>query len=182
MKSFVAALVLVALAWGSAWGTEAAYRLAPGDAVLVSVWRDDTLSRELVVPPDGVVSLPLVGDLDVRSMTVPALRDEVRRRLDPFVPDPEVTVVLLKAASLTAFVIGKVHKPGQYPVGLDTTVLQLLAMAGGLNPYAAGAKIAVLRRDGGRTLTLPFDYTEVEKSRNLEQNVVVRRGDVVVVP
>ena len=90
--------------------------------------------------------------------------------------------MLLRANSLTAYVIGKVNKPGQFPINMDTNVMQILAMAGGLNPYAVPGKILVLRQKEGKTTALPFDYNEVKKGEDLKQNIVLNRGDVVVVP
>ncbi|MBW1644905.1 MAG: polysaccharide biosynthesis/export family protein [Deltaproteobacteria bacterium] len=160
----------------------AGYRIGPGDVLEISVWKDESLTRQLVVPPDGVISFPLVEDIKVTEMTVPQLRREITKRLSDFVPDATVTVMLMQVNSLQAYVIGKVNKPGQFPINQDTTVMQVLAMAGGLNPFAAPGKIFVLRRQGGKTVTLPFNYAEVVKRKNLEQNIVLRRGDVIVVP
>lgn len=160
----------------------AAYRLGPGDEVEVSVWRDADLTRKLVVPPDGVLSFPLIGDVDVRELTVPDLRELVREKINPYVPDATVTVLLLRSNSMTAYVIGKVHKPGQFPITLDTSVLQVLAMAGGPTPYASAGRIAVLRRVGTETTRLLFDYDALAKGNDLERNVRLEPGDVVVVP
>jgi len=93
-----------------------------------------------------------------------------------------VNAVLLKPESMRAFVIGKVNNPGMFPITLETNVMQILAMAGGLNPFAASSKILILRQDGAKTVKIPFDYPRVEKGENLEQNVQLKRGDVVVVP
>ncbi len=158
------------------------YRIGPGDVLEISVWKDESLTRQLVVPPDGVISFPLVEDIKVTEMTVPKLRREITKRLNDYVPDATVTVMLMQVNSLQAYVIGKVNKPGQFPINQDTTVMQVLAMAGGLNPFASPGKIFILRRQGDKTITFPFDYGEVAKRKNLEQNIVLQRGDVVVVP
>ena len=156
--------------------------LGPGDLLEISVWKDEALSRQVLVPPDGVISFPLVGDIQVKDLTVPGLRDLVRKRLAEYVPDAPVTVMLLQVNSLKAYVIGKVNKPGQFPINLDTTVMQILAMAGGLNPFASSSKILILRNENGKTVKIPFNYKEVEKGKQLGQNIVLKRGDVVVVP
>lgn len=161
---------------------ESTYRIGPGDALAISVWKDESLSREILVPPDGIISFPLIGEIDVTRLTVPQLREIVTKKLGEYVPDATVTVMLLKAHSLTAYVIGKVNNPGQFPVNLDSNVMQILAMAGGLNPFAVPDKILILRHKDGKTSALPFDYNEVKKGLNLDQNVVLERGDVVVVP
>jgi len=158
------------------------YRIGAGDILEISVWKEENLSREVVVPPDLVLSFPLVGDIKVAKMTVTDLRGEISRRLEEYVPDATVTVMLRQINSLRAYVIGKVNKPGQFPIGLDTTVVQLLAMAGGLNPFASAGKIYVLRRVGGKMVKISFDYRDIEKGRKLAQNIVLRRGDVIIVP
>jgi polysaccharide export outer membrane protein len=158
------------------------YKIGPRDIIEISVWKDESLSREVLVPPDGVISFPLIGDIRVRNMTVAELREVVSKRLNEFVPDATVTVMLLQINSLAAYVIGKVNKPGIFPIDLETNVMQVLAMAGGLTPFASPGKILVLRQQDGKIAKLPFDYKQVEKGSNLEQNIILKRGDVVVVP
>jgi polysaccharide export outer membrane protein len=183
-KSTLLVYVILALliAPSGGYGQESAYEIGPGDALEISVWKDESLSREIVVPPDGIISFPLIGDVDVKYMTVPGLREVVTERLSEYVPDATVTVMLLMANSLRAYVIGKVNNPGQFPMFLDTNVMQVLAMAGGLNPFAAAERIVVLRQKEGRNIKIPFNYNEVKKGQNLDQNIVLERGDVVVVP
>jgi len=161
---------------------ESTYHIGPGDILEISVWKDEALSRELVVPPDGVISFPLVGDIDVTHMTVKALREAVKERLAEYVPDATVTVMLLAINSLKAYVIGKVNKPGEFPINLDTNVMQVLSMAGGLNPFASESNIIILRQEKGTPVKIPFDYEDVEDGDNLDQNILLKRGDVVVVP
>lgn len=158
------------------------YVIGPADTLQISVWEDESLRRDLVVPPDGVISFPLVGDIDITGMNTTQLREVAAKRIQEFVPDATVTVMLLQINDLKAYVIGKVARPGVFPINMNTTVLQFLAMAGGLNPFAAAGKIMVLRQEGGKTIKIPFDYNEVEKGQRLEENIVLKRGDVVVVP
>lgn len=158
------------------------YTIGPGDSLEISVWRDESLSREVIVPPDGVISFPLIGDVDVIGMTVANLRKTVTKRLSDYVPDATVTVILKTFSSLRSFVIGKVKNPGMYAITLDTNVMQVLSMAGGLNPYASEKDIHILRRIKGNSVKIPFNYSDVLKGRNLKQNITLLRGDVVVVP
>jgi polysaccharide export outer membrane protein len=158
------------------------YEIAPGDALEISVWKDESLTRQLIVPPDGIISFPLVGDIDVKGLNVTKLRDILTKKLSVYVPDSTVTVMLLGANSLSAYVIGKVNKPGQFPIGMDTNVMQILAMAGGLNPFASQKDIIILRKHDDRITKIPFNYKEVKKGENLEQCIKLERGDVVVVP
>jgi polysaccharide biosynthesis/export protein len=158
------------------------YVIGPGDVIEISVWKDESLSRELVVPPDGVLSFALIGDIQTEFMTVDALRKKVSKLLAAYIPDATVTVILKQINSLNAYVIGKVNKPGQYGITLDTTVMQILSIAGGLNPFASEDSIHILRRKKNITIKIPFNYSQVLKGNNLEQNIVLQRGDVIVVP
>ncbi len=158
------------------------YHIGPGDILEISVWKEESLSREVIVPPDRVITFPLIGDIDISNMTVTDLRKEISKRLQDFVPEATVTVMLRQINSLKAYVIGKVNKPGLFPIGMETTVMQVLAMAGGLNPFAADSKIYILRHENGKMKKIPFDYHEVEKGKNLAQNITLQRGDVIVVP
>jgi len=165
-----------------AMAIDSVYTIGPGDALEISVWRDESLSRELVVPPDGVISYPLIGDINVIGMTVADLRNVVTQKIIEFIPDASVAIILKKFNSLQAYVIGKVKNPGMFSIGLDTNVMQILAMAGGLNPYASEENIHILRQVKGRSVRIPFNYKDVSRGYNLEQNIILLRGDVVVVP
>jgi len=158
------------------------YHIGPGDAIEISVWRNEALSRDIVVPPDGIISFPLIRDTDTNNMSVKELRENLTKRLSEFVPDSPVTVILTKVNSLKAYVIGKVYQPGLFSISMDTTIMQILAQAGGLNPFASERKIHILRQRNGTTIKIPFDYKEVLKGENLYQNILLQRGDVVVVP
>lgn len=158
------------------------YTIGPGDTLEISVWRDESLSRDVTVPPDGVISFPLIGDVNVIGMTVADLRQTVTKKLGDYIPDATVTVILKAFKSLRAFVIGKVKNPGMYDISLDTNVMQILSMAGGLNPYASENNINILRNIKGSSVKIPFSYGDVLKGRNLKQNITLQRGDVVVVP
>jgi polysaccharide export outer membrane protein len=158
------------------------YHLAPGDVIEISVWKDPELSRNLVVPPDGIISFPLIGSVDVTHLSVPELRKIITKKLSEFIPDATVVVMLLEINSLKAFVIGKVNNPGEFPIDLETNVMQILAKAQGLNPFASKGNIKIIRQQDNKLIKIPFDYGEVEKGRNLEQNIILKPGDVVVVP
>jgi polysaccharide export outer membrane protein len=114
--------------------------------------------------------------------TVDELRGEITKRLEKFVPDAAVSVTVLKAGSQRIYVLGKVTKSGEFPVGRNVDVLQALSMAGGLTQFADQNGIRILRRDGDRQVVLPFEYGRVVRGENLQQNILLRAGDVVVVP
>jgi len=179
---FFLLLFLLIVFTQSALAQETTYKLGPTDVLEISVWKDESLSREVLVPPDCVISFPLIGSINVKGLTVEELKEVVTKKLSEYVPDATVTVLLMQVRSLTAFVIGKVNRPSHFPIDLETNVMQILSMAEGLNPFASSGKIIILRREKGKTVKIPFNYKKVEKGQNLEQNIILKRGDVVVVP
>jgi polysaccharide export outer membrane protein len=158
------------------------YRVGPEDVLEISVWREDAMKKEALVRPDGGLSYPLIGEVQAAGKTVLEIRNEITRRLEPFIPEAAVSVAILKVGSQRVYVIGKVNKPGEYPIGRYVDVLQALSMAGGLTPFADGNEIRVMRREDGRQIVLPFEYGRVVRGQKLEQNIQLRGGDVVVVP
>lgn len=158
------------------------YQIGPEDILEISVWREKDLQREVLVRPDGWLTFPLVGNVEAAGKTAYQLEQEIRQRLRKFIPDPVVTVTIKKIQGLKIFVTGRVGKPGEYMVGRYIDVLQALTLAGGLTPFAKEDKIKVLRKQGGKEVVIPFDYSEVKKGKHLEQNITLRSGDVIVVP
>jgi polysaccharide export outer membrane protein len=158
------------------------YVLGPEDLIEISVWRDESLTKEIVIRPDGKISFPLTGEIQAGGLTAEQLQHEITEKIAEFVPEPTVTVMVLKVNSYKVFVVGKVNKPGQYITGTRTDVMQALSMAGGLGPFASPRKIVILRRENGVERKIPFNYNQVIKGKNLEQNIILKRGDVVVVP
>jgi polysaccharide export outer membrane protein len=158
------------------------YRVGPEDVLEISVWHEDALKKETLVRPDGGISYPLIGEVQVAGKTVLAIREEITQRLEKFVPDAAVSVTIVKVGSQRIYVIGKVNKPGEFPLGRYVDVLQALSMAGGLTSFADSNDIRVMRRDGARQVVLPFEYSRVVRGEKLDQNVQLRAGDVVVVP
>jgi polysaccharide export outer membrane protein len=158
------------------------YRLGAEDVLLVSVWKDEQLTREVVVRPDGMFSFPLVGDIQAEERTVEDIRGDLVKRLIKYIPNPNVSIAVTKVISYKVYVVGRVNKPGEYVVGHYTDVLQALSLAGGLTPFAAENEIKVMRRVRGEQYAIPFRYGDVRKGRDLEQNIILHRGDVVMVP
>lgn len=158
------------------------YRLGAEDIMLVSVWKDEQLTREVVVRPDGMFSFPLVGDIQAEDRTVEAICGDLVKRLTKYIPNPNVSVAVTKVMSYKVYVVGRVNKPGEYLIGHYTDVLQALSLAGGLTPFAAENDIKVMRRVRGEQHAIPFRYGDVRKGRDLEQNIILQRGDVVMVP
>ena len=160
----------------------ATYRVGAEDVLELSVWREDALKKEVLVRPDGGISYPLIGEVQAAGKTALEIRDEVTKRLEKFIPDAVVSVTILKTGSQRIYVLGKVNKPGEFPVGRYVDVLQALSMAGGLTPFADSNAIRVVRRDGAGQVVIPFEYARVVRGDKLEQNIQLRTGDVVVVP
>lgn len=158
------------------------YLLGPEDVLEVSVWKEPDMTKQLVVRPDGKISYPLIGEIPAAGRTVKQVQEEISKKLEKFVTDASVTVILLKTQYYKLYVTGKVNKPGEYLVGRPTTVLQALAMAGGLTPFASPTSIKVVRKAGGQDQVYPFDYKDVSKGLLLSQNIILQPGDVVVVP
>lgn len=158
------------------------YHIGPSDVLEISVWKDPNLSRRVVVPPDGIIAFPLIKAIKVTDLTVADLQKIVTQALSEFIPEATVTVMLLEINSLRAYVIGKVNNPGEFPINMETNVMQILAKAEGLNPFASKGSIKILRQQGNKVIKIPFDYGDVEKGKNLEQNIILKSGDVVVVP
>ena len=173
---------LITALFGSTIVFAESYRVGPGDVLEVTVWRDDNLSRELVISPDNTISYPLIGDVNVDNLSVSEIRQVVTRKLAEYIPDASVTVILKQINSLKVYVIGQVKNPGVFSINQDTRVMQVLAMAKGLTPFAAERDIHILRYSDKSTQKIGFDYKEVIKGQNLSQDIRLKRGDVVVVP
>jgi polysaccharide export outer membrane protein len=185
MKNFACALflcIIIVFSSSNGLAAEKSYHIGSGDVLEISVWKDPDLSRQLVVPPDGIISFPLIAPIKVTNLTVEGLRKIVTQKLSEFVPEATVAVILLEINSLKAFVIGKVNNPGEFNINMETTVMQILAKAEGLNPFASKGSIKILRQKDNKIIKIPFDYGDVEKGNNLEQNIILKAGDVVVVP
>lgn len=158
------------------------YIIGPGDVLDISVWKVEELTKMVSVLPDGKIAFPLVGQLVAAGKTVEALSGELEKKLSRFVPDVNLSVLVAQVNSMMIFVIGRVNNPGRFVLNANANVLQALAMAGGLNPFAEGDKIKIFRKQGNATEIIRYDYDDVVKGKELAQNVLLMRGDVIVVP
>jgi polysaccharide export outer membrane protein len=158
------------------------YIIGPGDVLDISVWNNETLTKAVTVLPDGKIHFPLIGEIVVGGKTLVVLEKELKTKLHPFVPDPELSVMVGQVNSMLVYVIGKVNHPGRFVLNTNVDVLQALATAGGLNAFAKRNKIKIFRETSGKTHILPFEYDTVTDGEHLEQNISLERGDVVVVP
>lgn len=193
MKPFAAfAIVIFALLAGSAHASTSAiassaaspdpYLVQPGDILVISVWREQELQREVLVRPDGGLSFPLAGDLRAAGHSIEALQTLLAQKLQRYIPDPVVTVAIKQIGGNRVYVIGKVNRPGEFAFNRPIDVMQALSLAGGATPFAALNDILILRRENGRPGAIRFRYGDVENGKDLEQNVLLRSDDTVVVP
>ena len=159
------------------------YVIGPEDMLMITVWKNDALSRTLPVRPDGKVSLPLLHDVQAAGLTAMQLRDKLASAFGEFMPNPEVSVTVMEVRSYRVSVLGEVQKPGVLQLKADTTVLEAIALAGGFRDFASPGKITILRKDSnGATQKIRFNYNRVVKDNRSEDNVTLKSGDVVVVP
>jgi polysaccharide biosynthesis/export protein len=160
-------------------GAPDAYRIGPEDQLLISVWKNDAMSRSVLVRPDGKIALPLLNDVQAAGLTALELRDVLTNKLKDFIPNPEVTVIVSDVRSLKVSVIGEVARPGRYELRSWATVLDALALAGGFTQYASRSKIVILHPKGKSMEKIPFNYNEVSGK---QENFYLRNGDIVLVP
>jgi polysaccharide export outer membrane protein len=158
------------------------YHINPEDVLEISVWREEDLRREVLVRPDGGISFPLAGNVEVAGRTVEQVRDELTRRIGEYIPDAVVSVAVVRVAGYQVYVLGKVNSPGQYTVGRYLDVMQALTLAGGLTPFANEDDISIIRRTASGEEVYEFDYSAIKRGRELDQNILLQSGDVVVVP
>ncbi len=158
------------------------YLIHAGDVLGVTVWKEEDLKAEALVRPDGRFSFALAGDIQAAGRSVEDVQAELKKKIEPYIPDAVVTVVVLKIIGNTAYVVGKVNKPGAIVMNIETDVMQALSIAGGTSTFAKLKKIKILRRAGSQQTAIPFNYDAVEDGEQLEQNIVLQPGDVVVVP
>lgn len=188
MRALVSLLLVLAPALAAAQAPalpkpqEPGYRVGPEDVLEISVWKEEGLKKEALVRPDGMLSFPLAGDVPAAGRTVEQIRADIAARLEKYIPQPVVSVLILRVASNKIYVIGRVAKPGEFSAGRYVDVLQALAMAGGLTPFADEKDIRILRRGEDGTRVFPFDFKAVSRGEQLEQNLQLQGGDVVVVP
>ena len=163
-------------------GSGVEYLLGAEDVLAIAVWKDEHLTKEVVVRPDGFVSFPLVGEVQASGRTVEEVRADITKRLAKFIPNPNVSVAAIKVLSYRVYVLGRVNKPGEFMIGHTTDVLQALSLAGGLTPFASENDIRIIRRINGEQQVIPVPYGDLKRGKNLERNALLQRGDVVMVP
>ncbi|TMK97003.1 MAG: hypothetical protein E6G40_09215 [Actinobacteria bacterium] len=159
-----------------------AYRIGPEDTLQIVVWKNEAMSRTVPVRPDGMISLPLLNDVQAAGLTPMELRDVLMKKLTEYMPVPEVSVILTDVRSFKVSVIGEVKTPGRYELKSQATVLDLLAQAGGFNEFAARNRIVILRPEGKTMKRIPFNYNKVISAGGESENFYLRPRDIVLVP
>jgi polysaccharide export outer membrane protein len=158
------------------------YRLHQGDTVQVSVWKEDALQLKVNVLPDGSITYPLVGRLDVAGLSTTEVEKKITEKLKAYLADPVVTVVVAATDGNRVYVLGKVLKPGVVTLDAPMTVLQALSIAGGLDKFADGDSIKVLRGQGADQQVLSVHYGDLLKGKSLNNNILLQAGDTILVP
>lgn len=158
------------------------YRLRQGDSVIISVWREDALQKQVIVLPDGSITLPLVGRVEVVGLSTPEAEQRITEKLKKYLPDPVVTVVIAGIDGNRAYVMGKILKPGPLIISGPTTVLQAISMAGGVDKFADEGGIKVIRIKGDGQEIFSVRYKDIISGRNMSTNIQLKAGDTIVVP
>jgi polysaccharide export outer membrane protein len=167
---------------GPAVATEPGFTIGPEDVLGVLVWREADVSGDVTVRADGMVTLPLIRDVKAAGLTPNELAEQIQTSLREFITDASVTIVVRQMNSRKVYITGEVGKPGAYPLTAQTTVMQFIAIAGGLTEFAASNDITVMRVEDGRSVSHKFEYKDVARGKKAEQNLVLRPGDTVVIP
>jgi polysaccharide export outer membrane protein len=158
------------------------FSLGPGDVLQISVWKDEALTKEVLISPDGYFSFPLAGQIKAAGKTIQEVQTHLQEILKEYVPDSPVSVALAQLNSSKVYVVGKVNRPGMYLMQGKMYVMQALATSGGFTRFADKDEIVILRNRHGKHEVIPFNYSEVAQGENLDTNIVLRPGDTIVVP
>jgi polysaccharide export outer membrane protein len=161
---------------------EPGFTIGTSDVLGILVWREPEMSGDIAVRLDGMISLPLIRDIQAAGLTPNELAERIQTAAREFVTDASVTVVVRQMNSRRVFITGEVARPGVYSLASSMTVMQLIAVAGGLSEFADSKNIAILRVEVGRTTRFPFDYKNVANGKKPAQNIELKSGDTVVVP
>ncbi len=185
MKKIIRLLLILPITFAFSQNVKADsnYTIHPGDVLQITVWKEESMDREVLVLPDGMITFPLIGSFIAKGMTPSTIQKVIKKKLEGIIPDASVTVFVKAPLGHSVSVIGQVAKSGEFVMGHNLTVMQVLSQAGGLTPYADESEIIVLRRDkNGKQMSTPFPYDDVVSGHNLDKDITLKPGDVVVVP
>lgn len=175
-------LFIMVVLFSNVANAEERYLLNAGDVLEISVWNEDALQKQVVVLPDGMVSFPLAGELIAQGKTVAELQAALKQNLTEYLAEPVVTVSVINVNGNTVHILGKVLTPGNFVMNQPIDAMQALSLAGGLSAYAKENSIIVLRRNGEGQQVLPVRFASIKKGQDLATNIMLKSGDVIVVP
>jgi polysaccharide biosynthesis/export protein len=161
---------------------DSSYKIGPNDILTIFVWKEAELSRDVTVMPDGKITYPLIGEIMAQGQTASELKKAITDKLQNFVTAPEVTVIVKESRSQVVYAIGKLTRPGPIALAPGMTVMQALSAAGGFTEWADQKNILIVRKEGGKETQLRFNYKEFTAGEKLEQNILLKPGDTLVVP
>jgi len=158
------------------------YLIGAEDVLEISVWQNQELSRTVTVRPDGLISLPLVGDVRAAGLTPNELKHEVTKALMPFMEDPNVAVIVQQINSWRIYIQGEVRSPGVYPIRSKTTITQAITLAGGFTEFAKKRKIQIIRKWENHTEFIKVNFNKIAEGDTAQDDVVLKPGDTIVIP
>jgi polysaccharide export outer membrane protein len=158
------------------------YVIGPEDVLNIHVWKEEAFSKTVTVRMDGKISMPLIDDVQAAGYTARHLKELLTKKLEEFIGNPVVSVTVMEANSYKVYVSGEVKKPGVYLLRSETTILQIIPLAGGFTDWANQKKIRVIRREGGREKRLTVNYKKIVSGKDFNSNIILKPGDTVIVP
>jgi len=162
------------------WGGD--YIIGPEDIIEVNIWKEPDLSRTVLVRPDGKISLPLVGDIKAMGITPTQLAQAIEKKLSEYIESPVVSVILTGINNPKIYILGRVNKPGMYPLRDRITLLQAIALAGGFAEWAKKSKVIILRQTGDKDQRLVINIDKIIKGKKGIHDIILQRGDRIIVP
>jgi polysaccharide export outer membrane protein len=174
--------LIVTLFYQTSFAEADKYLINPGDILDISVWNEETLKREVRVLPDGSIGFPLAGTVLAAGRTVEDLRKELTKKLTEYIAEPVVNVAVKAAEGYVVYVTGQVKTPGKFLMNEPMTVMQVLGLAGGFSQFAAKDDIVIIRKNSKGSESLKFEYSDLEEGKELQNNHLLKSGDVIVVP
>ena len=182
MKAYF--ILFAALAWTGLTSPAASadYTLHAGDQIQVSVWGEETLDRDLIVLPDGSITFPLAGRIEVAGLTSTEVEERVAEGLSDAIPDPDVTIIIKAVSGNRVYVLGKVKQPGAYVLESAMTTSQILSLAGGFDRFADTGSIRILRNQDGKQTSIKFNYGKLFSGKGAQEDIPLQAGDVILVP
>ena len=158
------------------------YIIGKGDVLLVYVWKESELTREVTVMSDGWITFPIIDEVRAAGRTVSELDDAITGKLKNYIDAPDVTIIVQQSNSRRIYIIGKVEEPGPYTLNPDMTVLQAISAAGGFTEWADTDDIMIIRRHQAKVIQIPFNYKQIISKENMEQNIMLQPNDTIIVP